>query len=166
MKTLLLLRHARPSPNSPTGRDFERPLVEEGRIAASRVGQLLRQKEIKPEAVLSSHAVRARETAELVCEAAGLSTHIRFDARIYEASLEGLLQVVSEAEDGVETLLLVGHNPGLSELIARLTGEGTGMSPATLARIELDINAWGELRAAEQKARLAFVLPPEAPPGH
>jgi phosphohistidine phosphatase len=161
MKTLLLLRHARPTPNSPTGQDFDRPLVEQGRADASHVGQFLRQKEIKPEVVLSSPAVRARETANLVCEAAGLSTDIRFDARIYEASLEELLQIVSEAEDDVRTLLLVGHNPGLAELIVSLTGESVAMSPATLARIELDINAWSELHAAAQ-GRLTLLLPPDA----
>ncbi|HJR09750.1 MAG TPA: histidine phosphatase family protein [Pyrinomonadaceae bacterium] len=165
MKSLLLLRHARPSATSPTGRDIDRPLVEEGRAAASHVGQLLRQKQIKPEVVLSSPAVRARETAELVSEAAGLATQTRFDARIYEASLEELLQIVSEAEDGVETLLLVGHNPGLAELLASLTGESAAMSPATLARIELDINAWSELRAS-QAGRLVFIQPPDASPGH
>jgi phosphohistidine phosphatase len=162
MKTLLLLRHARPASTSPNGRDFDRPLTDVGRAAARRVGQLLRQKEIKPEVVFSSPAARARETADLVCEAAGLSTQIRFDARIYEASSEELLQIVSEAEDGAETLLLVGHNPGLAELIALLTGESAGMSPATLARIDLDIDAWSTLRAAPQRGRLVFVLPPEA----
>lgn len=158
MKSLLLLRHARPTQTSPNGRDFDRPLLDLGRADARRVGQLLRQREIKPEVVLSSPAVRARETADLVCEAAALSVRTRFDARIYEASLEELLQIVSEAEDGVETLLLVGHNPGLAELIARLTGESLAMSPATLARIELDIAAWGEVHHAA--GQLAFVLSP------
>ncbi|HYP01162.1 MAG TPA: histidine phosphatase family protein [Pyrinomonadaceae bacterium] len=158
MKTLLLLRHARPAPTSPTGRDFDRPLAEEGRADARRVGQFLRQKEIKPEIVLSSPAARARETADLVCEAAELSTQARLDARIYEASLEELLQIISEAEDGVETLLLVGHNPGLAELIALLTGKSEAVSPATLTRIELDIDAWGDAHNAA--GRLAFSLPP------
>lgn len=165
MKSLLLLRHARPTPASPTGRDFDRPLADVGRADAQSVGQLLRQKEIKPEVVLSSPAARARETAHLVCEAAGLSTETRFDERIYEASLEQLLQVVSEAEDGVETLLLVGHNPGLAELLALLTGESAGMSPATLARIELDIDAWSKLRSSE-RGRLVFIMPPETSSGY
>ncbi|HLL71775.1 MAG TPA: histidine phosphatase family protein [Pyrinomonadaceae bacterium] len=159
MKSLLLLRHARPAPNSPRARDFDRTLTDVGREQARRVGQLLREKEIEPEAIISSPAARARETADLVCEAAGLSTQTRFDARIYEASLEELLHIVSEAEDGIETLLLVGHNPGLAELIARLTGESAAMSPATLARIELDIAAWDEVHHAD--GRLAFVAPPE-----
>ena len=165
MKSLLLLRHARPAPNSPTGRDFDRTLTDAGRDEARRVGQLLRQKEIEPDAVLCSPAARARETADLVCEAAGLSTRTRFDARIYEASLEELLHILSEAEDGVETLLLVGHNPGLAELLTLITGESAGMSPATLARIELDIDAWSKLRAAEQ-GRLVLVVPPETSSGY
>jgi phosphohistidine phosphatase len=158
MKSLLLLRHARPTTTSPTGHDFDRPLADVGRADASHVGRLLRQKEIEPEVVVSSPAARARETAGLVCEAAGLSVQTRFDARIYEASLEELLQIVSEAEDGAETLLIVGHNPGLAELIARLTGASLAVSPATLARIELDIDAWGDVQHAA--GRLAFALPP------
>ena len=164
MKSLLLLRHARPSPNSPTGRDFDRTLTDVGREEARRVGQFLRQKEIEPEAIISSPAARASETADLVCEAAGLSPQTRFDARIYEASLEELLQIASEAEDGVETLLLVGHNPGLAELIARLTGESAAMSPATLAHIELDIDAWDKVHHAA--GRLAFVAPPDMSSRH
>lgn len=164
MKSLLLLRHARPSPNSPTGRDFDRTLTDAGREEARRVGQLLRQKEIKPETIISSPAARARETADLACEAAGLSTRTRFAARIYEASLEELLQIVSEAEDDVETLLLVGHNPGLAELIVHLTGESAAVSPATLARIELDIDAWDKVHHAA--GRLAFIVPPETSSGY
>ena len=158
MKTLLLLRHAQTSPASPTGRDFDRPLVEAGRRAASLVGQLLRRKQLAPAVVISSPALRARETSGLACEAAQLSARTRFDKRIYEASVEQLLAVVSEVEDGAETMLIVGHNPGLQELLAHLTGEHAPMLPATLARIDLDIDAWDELRAA-QAGRLIFALP-------
>jgi phosphohistidine phosphatase len=144
MKTLLLLRHAQTSTFSPTGRDFDRPLVEAGRHAASLVGQLLLRKQLAPAVVISSPAARARETAELVCEAAQLVVQTRFDERIYEARPEQLSAVVSEVEGGAQMILLVGHNPGLQELLARLTGEHAPMLPATLARIDLDIDEWGQ----------------------
>jgi phosphohistidine phosphatase len=162
MKTLLLLRHAKTSSGSPTGRDFDRPLVEAGREAAQSVGQLLRHRRLTPAVVLCSPAARARETAERVIEAASFSTRLLFDERIYEASVEQLIELISEVSaDETETLLVVGHNPGLEELLARLTGTHAPMRPATLARIDLDIDAWNELRTPTTAAagQLIFALP-------
>jgi phosphohistidine phosphatase len=165
MKTLLLLRHAKPSAGSPTGRDFDRPLIEAGREAAQSVGQLLRLRRLTPEVVLCSPAARARETAEHVITAASFSTRLLFEERIYEASVERLLELISEvSEDEAETLLVVGHNPGLGELLTHLTGAHAPMFPSTLARIDLDIDTWNELRATDTAAtsgQLIFALSPE-----
>lgn len=161
MKTLLLLRHAKPSPTSPTGDDRDRPLVAEGRTQASGVGQLLIQQQLTPGRIICSTAVRARETISLVSEAASLTAAPGFDARLYNADAERVLEVVSEVEDEAGTVLVVGHNPGLAELITLLTGESKSMSPATLARLDLDIEEWGEPLTAA--GRLVFALPPEAP---
>ncbi|HEX8633581.1 MAG TPA: histidine phosphatase family protein [Pyrinomonadaceae bacterium] len=161
MKTLLLLRHARPAQVSPTGRDFDRPLVEEGRADALLIGQLLRRRQLRPEAVICSPATRALQTADYAIEAARLRTRLLFYDRIYEATAEQLIEVVSEAGGEAETLLLVGHNPGLQELLERLTGEHAPMLPATLARIDLDIAAWSALSDATA-GRLVFALSPQA----
>jgi phosphohistidine phosphatase len=161
MKTLLLLRHARPTPNSPTGCDFDRPLAAEGRADALLVGQFLRRKELAPATVVCSPAARARQTAEHALEAAQLAAPLLFRDRIYEASVEQLIEVVAEAGGDAGVLLVVGHNPGLQELVARLTGAAASMHPATLARIDLDINAWDDLRGA-RAGRLVFALPPQA----
>jgi phosphohistidine phosphatase len=160
MKTLLLLRHAKPSSGSPTGRDFDRPLVEEGRAAAQMVGQFLRRERLTPAVVLCSPATRARETAERVIAAASFSALLLFDERIYEASVERLIELISEvSEDETDVLLLVGHNPGFEELLARLTGTHAPMRPATLARIDLDIDAWHELqRTAPTAGQLIFAV--------
>lgn len=160
MKTLLLLRHARPSQISPTGRDFDRPLVAAGREQVPLVARLLLQHDLAPDRIVCSPAVRARETLALVADAAALAAPARFDARIFDATLDQLFDVLSEVEDTAETLLLVGHNPGLEELILQLAGTPAALSPATLARLELDITRWREARTA--RARLVFALPPEA----
>ena len=160
MKTLLLLRHAKASRTSPTGQDIDRPLVEEGRADAPLVGQRLRREQLTPDAIICSSAVRAQQTIALVIEAAHLTTRPRIEPRIFEASAGRLLEVVSEVEAGAQTLLVVGHIPGLEQLIERLTGASVSMSPATLARIDLDIKEWGEAFTAA--GRLAFALPPEA----
>ena len=165
MKTLLLLRHARPSQFNFGGRDFDRPLAAEGRSDALLVGQFLRRKNLLPAQVVCSPAARAQQTADLVIEAAQLDARPLFHERIYEASTEQLFEVVSEAEDGADVVLLVGHNPGLQSLLTRLTGEGAAMTPATLARIDLDIDVWSNLRRAGQEGeggRLVFAFPPHA----
>jgi phosphohistidine phosphatase len=161
MKTLLLLRHAKPNRLSPTGRDFDRALADEGRADALLVGRFLRRSELTPGVVICSPAARARETAAHVIEAAELTARLLFDDRIYEASVEQLLEVVSEAGDDADVALVVGHNPGLQELLARLTGESAPVSPATLARIDLDVEAWGKLRHAAQ-GQLVFAQLPQA----
>jgi phosphohistidine phosphatase len=165
MKTLLLLRHARPARVSPTGRDFDRPLAEEGRADALLVGQLLRRRQLRPDPVICSPAARAHQTADLTIEAAKFTTRLLFYDRIYEASAEQLIEVVSEAAGDAELILVVGHNPGLQELLYRLTGaHDAPMLPATLARIDLDIDAWDKLGAA--RGRLVFALSAQASVGH
>ena len=165
MKTLLLLRHARPTPASPTGRDFDRPLTAEGRADALLVGRFLRHSQLTPATVVCSPAARARQTAEHVLDAAQLAAPVLFRDRIYEASTEQLIEVVAEAAGESGVLLVVGHNPGLQELVQRLTGAAASMHPATLARVDLDIDAWGDLQDAREAGQLVFALPPQASAG-
>ena len=159
MKTLLLLRHARPSQTSPTGRDFDRPLIDAGRADARLVGQTFRQRNLAPDVIVRSPAARARETTDIVAEAAQLSARPRFDERLFDAGTEQILGIIAGIEDDAAMLLIVGHNPGLTELILRLTGASERVTPGTLAGIELDIAEWGDVRAANTR-RLAFILAP------
>ena len=160
MKTLLLLRHAESSGTEAGQSDFARPLNERGREAAPAIGRFLGRQRVKPDLILCSPAERARETAALVIDAAGLtSSKLRDDARIYEASTATLFEVVSQIEEGARAVLIVGHNPGISELLARLTGEEQPIRTASLVCISLDIEKWREVR--EQTGRLAWLMTPE-----
>jgi phosphohistidine phosphatase len=159
MKRLLLLRHAKSSWGDPALADFERPLNERGLRAAPLVGRFMREQKLRPDLVLSSPAERARETARLVAEAAGLAAPLRFDERIYEATAARLLEVVSQAEEGAQELLLVGHNPGLEDLLALLTGEARRMPTAALARILLNVEKWSKVR--EGSGRLEWHVKPK-----
>ena len=145
VKTLLLLRHAKSSWDDNTLRDFERPLNKRGLKAAPMVGGMMRKRKLRPELVLSSPAQRAKETTRLVCEAAGLVVVARYEDGIYEASARRLLEIVSQIEDAVNTAMLVGHNPGLEELLTSLTGGLHRMTTASLACIELGIEGWREV---------------------
>ena len=145
MKRLLLLRHAKSSWGDPALADFDRPLNKRGLHAAPLVGRHMRHRKVRPDLILCSPAERARRTAALVAEAAGLEAPLRYDERIYEATAADLSSVISGAGEGTRELLLVGHNPGLEELLELLTGESRRMPTAALACIALDVETWDQL---------------------
>lgn len=147
MKTLLLLRHAKSSWSDASLTDFERPLNERGRQAAPLIGQFMRAQRLDPPLILCSPAQRARETIALVRAEASLTAEPRFDKRIYEASLQTLLAIVSALDETADAALLVGHNPGFEELLASLTGAAERMPTAALARIALSTERWTDARA-------------------
>jgi phosphohistidine phosphatase len=95
--------------------------------------------------VLSSPAERARASAAIVVKAAQIDAELRYDERIYEATIEQLAEVVAQLDDAVDEVLLVGHNPGMAELIEYLTGEAREMPTAALARLRLDVESWSEV---------------------
>jgi phosphohistidine phosphatase len=163
VKTLFLLRHAKSSWKDQSLPDFERPLNRRGKEAAERIGRYLKHKLIVPELILSSPAARARETVERVSKAAKLVTEVRFDQRIYEAGGLRLLEVVSQIENERQTALLVGHNPGLEELVMLLTGDTEQLPTAALAKIEIKSSKW--TTAGDKRAKLAWLIKPRDLPG-
>jgi len=160
MKRLLLLRHAKSSWESAGLADFDRPLNGRGLRDAPRVGVYLRGQKLRPDLILSSPAERARETAALVVEAARLHTsRLRYDERIYEADAARLVEVVSQIEEDAGEVLLVGHNPGMEELLTLLTGETRRMTTAALALVALDVEKWSKVR--ESAGRLEWHVRPK-----
>ncbi len=95
--------------------------------------------------VISSPAVRARQTIELVLRSARRSVELRFDQLIYEASPTRLLEIISQIEDERKSVLLVGHNPGMEELLALLVGGEQHMPTASLARVLLHSKKWDKV---------------------
>lgn len=154
MRELLLLRHAEAMNAGPDGRDVERPLSVHGQGQARAVGAWLAGHGAQPDAVLCSPARRAQMTADVVCAALRIRTP-RFLPGIYEATPGELLSLVETHAPDARQVLLVGHNPGMEQLLALLTegrSDGArGMAPAALAWIELADDAaepgHGRLRA-------------------
>ncbi|KUL43150.1 SixA phosphatase family protein [Streptomyces regalis] len=123
LRRLVVLRHAKSA--WPDGvADHERPLGPRGRRDAPVAGRMLAETDCLPDLALCSTAVRARETWELAAAQWGTPPPVRHEPRLYAADVSDLLQVVHEAPPEVETLLLVGHNPGLEELVLALAGDG------------------------------------------
>jgi phosphohistidine phosphatase len=147
MKTLYLLRHAKSSWADVSLADFDRPLNDRGLDAAPFMGRFIAENNFIPDAILTSPARRAEQTARLVKEAAAIPHSIKFDERIYEASPQMLSQVVSELDDGLTSAMLIGHNPGIEGFIRFLTGTLEPMPTAALAVIDLSIQKWDEISA-------------------
>ncbi|MFJ8940526.1 SixA phosphatase family protein [Streptomyces sp. NPDC102365] len=123
LRRLVVLRHAKSA--WPDGvPDHERPLAARGRRDAPAVGRALADADCLPDLALCSTAVRARQTWELAAAEWGTPPPVRHEARLYAADVPELLDAVREAPAEAETLLLVGHNPGLEELVLTLAGDG------------------------------------------
>jgi phosphohistidine phosphatase len=95
--------------------------------------------------IVSSPALRAKQTTTLACESAGLTGLVSFDERIYEASARLLFEIVADFPDHISTAMMIGHNPGFEELLAVLTGQSQSMATATLACIELGVEQWSDV---------------------
>lgn len=162
MKTLFLLRHAKSSWKDESLPDFERPLNRRGKETSERIGRYVKSELIVPDLVLSSPAIRARETIGLVAKFAKWTTELRFDERIYGAGAIGLLEVVAQIENERKTALLVGHNPGMEELLLLLTGSIEQLPTGALAKVEIKATKWSA--AVDKKAKLAWVVRPRELP--
>ncbi len=145
MKTLFLMRHAKSSWDDPNLADLERPLNKRGRAAAPFMGKLILERGYEPSVIVSSPAIRARQTAALVKETGKMRAVLHFEPLIYEASPNALRQVVAELDDAHGSALLVGHNPGIEGFIRYLTGCLEPMPTAALAVVDLNIDNWNTI---------------------
>jgi phosphohistidine phosphatase len=145
MKSLLILRHAKSSWKEVGLSDHDRPLNKRGRHDAPKIGRLIRKKGLTPQLIICSGAKRARETVERVIETCGYKGELRFSEEFYEAGPEAYIKVLKELDDRYERVMVVGHNPGLEELLEVFTAEEHLLPTAALAQLALPIKKWGEL---------------------
>jgi phosphohistidine phosphatase len=169
MKTLLVLRHAKASQDSPSSMDFDRPLKPRGRAQALALGGMVRDRQLAFDAIVASPAARVVETVTGIMDGAGLGLEPAYDRRLYNASPETLLEVIREAGNTVERLLIVGHNPGLQHLLLHIAeddGDGlrdeitSGFPTAALAELQLSVDRWREI--GRRSGRIVRLVRPEA----
>ncbi len=143
-RTLIVLRHAKAERGTTT--DHERPLTSRGRKDALAAGRWLEENRLQPDLTVCSTATRAKETWALAAMELGDGITTTFERAVYDADLDDLLQVLRDTPNEVHTLLLVGHNPSLQDLVLALSGEGpdnniyvarTDFGTAAVAVIEL-----------------------------
>lgn len=157
MKTLLLMRHARSSWKDPKLADSERPLTGRGRLTAPQVGLLLQEQELVPQLILSSTALRARQTVEFAAAGAGFTGEVQYLSSLYLAEPETCLGVLSVVPDEFERVMIVGHNPGLESLVQILSRRIVGLPTGKLAYISLPLQSWKDL-SFETEGELAGLI--------
>jgi phosphohistidine phosphatase len=164
MKTLTLLRHAKSGWDDPSLSDFARPLNARGRGAARAMGRELRALGLAWDRIVASPAVRVTETIDGMTESYGPLAPV-LDERVYLASLDVLLEIVRATDDAHDTLLLVGHNPGMERLALLLSRGGPlhdeialKYPTGALTEIALGVDHWRD--AAESGGTIARLLRP------
>lgn len=168
MKTLALFRHAKSDWSDARARDFDRPINARGVRGALAMGEHIRSTGRKFDRMIASPAVRVTETIEQASKAWGHSFAVEWDRRIYLASSATLLDLLRDIEGDPQSVLMVGHNPGLEDLIFDLVPDD-GSNPlrdiveqkfptATYAVLELDVERWSDV--SEGCARLVELKRP------
>ncbi|MFV0444297.1 MAG: SixA phosphatase family protein [Planctomycetaceae bacterium] len=164
MPTLLLMRHAKSDWADAHLDDHERPLNERGKRDAPRMGQWLRDREVIPSRIVSSSAVRAKQTAERVVNGLGVARPLNLRDDLYHATVETWLEMLARLPDSDECILCIGHNPGLEGLVLQLTGRPERMSTAAIAVIDVRPPGWASLKTDDVPAKLRVVWRPKELP--
>jgi len=167
MKTILILRHAKSDWSAPYNTDFERPLTKRGLRDAPLMGEVLALFECVPDRMLSSPAIRARQTAELVAKACGYRLSIHWQDSFYGGGSQDLISALQRLPNAIERPMLIGHNPTLEETVALLLGQvGESWSwdfairipTAGLVCLDVDIVDWPDLEPGDGTLRW-FLIP-------
>ncbi len=146
MKKIILFRHGKSDWKASYASDHERPLARRGEAAADRMGRFLAAAGEVPDLAVTSTAVRASETLRRAILAGGWRCRVEESDELYLASSGELLSYIRFLHESDAAVVLVGHEPSWSALLARLVGGGAFRFPtATMARIDLDVGTWDEV---------------------
>jgi phosphohistidine phosphatase len=160
VKNLFLVRHAKSDWSVPGQKEFDRELNGRGISDAPRMGKKLYEMDVRPELIISSPALRAKLTAEFICEQLRYDTEkIIFNEEIYEASVRSLLAVINDLPDEYNKVMIFGHNPGFTDLAEHLTKTPIGNIPTCGAvSIEFQVDSWKEV-SGETSILKWFIYP-------
>lgn len=167
MRQLSLLRHAKSSWAEDGQPDRDRPLAPRGRKSGRRLAVHLREQGVRPDLVLCSPAARTRETLELIRAELGDGVDVQVEEELYGAGARELLDRLRRLPDAVEWAMVVGHNPGLQQLVVLLARDGALRERArshyptgALATLRLPEGGWSELAPGRAELR-EYVAPRE-----
>ena len=155
----MILRQAKSSWADGSLDDGQRPRNGRGESDAPRVGGLIRRQSLLPDLIVSSDAVRAETTARAVAAAAGYDGKIQLSPDLYHATPAAIVEVVRKIPDSARTLMIVGHKPGLEDLVAQLTGQRVELPTAALVHISLPVDRWADVDGSRE-AKLVDIWHP------
>ncbi len=159
MKKLFLIRHAKSSRDDPELSDKDRPLNDRGKRDATKMAEQLARRDVNPDLILSSPAMRALTTAEIVARKLGYELHdIVVDEHLYAVEADDVLDVIHALGDKLKIVMLFGHNPELTELGQRLSAEITHMPTCAVAEFTFDAKSWSCIGKVEP-AHVALAYP-------
>ena len=147
MKRLTLIRHAQADPELPGQSDWERPLTKRGSLDAAEMAKRLKSQRLKPDVILCSPALRTRQTCASFAKCLGIpEDKIIYEDDLYLADTKHLVQCVQKASD-VRHIMVIAHNPGITEFAQWLAGEDAvdGMTTCAVFTVEFDIEHWQSL---------------------
>ena len=146
MKTLFLIRHAKSSWDDTALADKDRPLNARGNRDAPKMGKRLAKRGVKPDLILSSPAARAVMTAEIIAKKLDYRRmKIVVNDRLYAVEADQLLDVIRKLGDKLERVMLIGHNPELTELAHRLSSNITHLPTCAVAEFTFDAKSWSHI---------------------
>ena len=150
MKKLVLVRHAHAIPASNIITDRQRELSATGIADTACATQWIMSKQQVPDLIISSPAVRTQQTTRLIFHHTSFTPEtLQLEDRLYESSVRQYLSVISETNNRVNTLFIVGHNFAISELLIELTGASNlSMTPCSVASLVLDTSSWTEIEVS------------------
>lgn len=163
---LIIMRHAKSDWSAENQADFDRPLTTRGRKAAKRMGKWLKHNQCRIDRIVYSPALRAKQTCQLVAEELGIPQHnIFLETGVYEASLDNLIAIINQHSKNAHTLLIIGHNPGLDQLLCYLSKDpppvdssGKLLTTAAVAVLDYDHTA---IAAKPCHAHLQYLIRPK-----
>lgn len=160
MKTLTIFRHAKSSWDSPELPDHDRPLNKRGERDAPAMGERLKDAGIRPSLIIGSPAIRAWQTARIVAKQIGYPIEfLHREPGLYHAGVNKLLDIISAQDDGFNSIMIVGHNPGLTDLANELVpGVTTNIPTAGYIAVRVDSDTW-DLRTRKSARLIRFDYP-------
>jgi phosphohistidine phosphatase len=161
MKYLTIVRHAKSSRDNPEWDDLERPLNDRGKKAIQKMGKFLKKKSLHPDLLISSPAQRAKETAIGIGKLLDYPLeNMEINKEIYFGNIQEIIGVISNINNNFNDVFLFGHEPLLSSMIHRLTGEIVEKFPTcSIYRIVWDIKKWSLI--SSQKGKCEFFVYPK-----
>ena len=151
IKTLFLLRHAKAEAHDLRKNDHERRLIDKGIRHAEKMAKLVDAFRFKPQAIVTSSAARAKETAAIFADTLGLKQKLTVNDVLYSASQQVYLQTVQQLPDDLDNVMIVGHNPVLEDLLVSLSSRSPfhcKMPTCGLAAVHCHVTLWSEIRPA------------------